>query len=432
MTNFDPRIHTGLQPLPEDKRDLQLGSFIGSMNYPKLTELPESFSLGDPLWIGNQGLDGNLDFCSAYASDGASQFQEGIILFPAYSFAASKNVSGDSLAWGQNLRAAMAGHTKYGALAEDDVLDADKFLDTTNRRLFDKYTEDSKEKALTHLKRSYVSTVGPYDAYDNIRSAIWMYREEKRAVVVGVIWGWNLNDYILDGTPSGNGHAMYVVGWDHDGLIIVNSAGKLAGKEGLHRITRATIEAYIPQYGAFMFLDASPDEIRRATDAQKDSGILAKVFTMLVKYDLTKYFLSFFIDYEQKKSNVTVPEPTPKISLIPSWAKAIEMHEGYGTPDAITITRNYNPGALRYSPFQIEVRDGFASFPDYATGWKALIHQLTIAATGKSKVYKPTDTLLVFFSKWAPPSNNNDPFRYAKVVADRLKVDIKTQIKDLV
>ena len=45
------------------------------------------------------------------------------------------------------------------------------------------------------------------------------------------------------------------------------------------------------------------------------------------------------------------------------------------------------------------------------------------AAEGKMKSYKPTMTLLQFFSTYAPSSDNNDPAIYAKAVAKKLGVD---------
>lgn len=89
-------------------------------------------------------------------------------------------------------------------------------------------------------------------------------------------------------------------------------------------------------------------------------------------------------------------------------AKAIEKFEG-------NIFGN-NPGNLRWSPFQSGTKNGFAVFLDYEIGWKALIHQLTIAANGKSKWYKPTMKVLDFCKLYAPIHDNNNPENYAKFI----------------
>lgn len=94
--------------------------------------------------------------------------------------------------------------------------------------------------------------------------------------------------------------------------------------------------------------------------------------------------------------------------------------------------RHNNVGNLRWSPYQIGNIDNFSVFKTYEDGWKALLHQLTIAINGKSKVYNPEMTLADFFSVYAPSSDNNNPQSYAKAVAQRLKVAVGFQIKNFI
>lgn len=107
------------------------------------------------------------------------------------------------------------------------------------------------------------------------------------------------------------------------------------------------------------------------------------------------------------------------------WADAIVAYENIADK-----TLN-NPGAMRFSPFQAGTRNGFAYFNTYQDGYNALLYQLRIAVNGTSTVYKPTDTLLEFFSKYSPVSDGNDPYHYAVYVADRIGVPVDTQIKDI-
>ena len=95
--------------------------------------------------------------------------------------------------------------------------------------------------------------------------------------------------------------------------------------------------------------------------------------------------------------------------VIERVAKAIETFE--------KMKPEYNnPGALRYSYLQLYQKNGFAVFVDYQTGWKALIHQLTISANGKSSYYKPSGTVLDFCKVYAPSSDNNNPQNYANFI----------------
>lgn len=109
---------------------------------------------------------------------------------------------------------------------------------------------------------------------------------------------------------------------------------------------------------------------------------------------------------------------------IQMFADAIERYEN------MDVSYN-NPGALRWSKFQSDSRNGFSVFPSYEIGRKALEFQIEIAVNGTSNVYSPQDTILSFFEKYAPSSDNNDPLAYAQYVADYLGIDIETQIKEL-
>lgn len=137
-------------------------------------------------------------------------------------------------------------------------------------------------------------------------------------------------------------------------------------------------------------------------------------------------------------------ETKPNYSKLTKWAEAIKEFEGWAAPgDKIRGTggvsfrgsrsyRQNNPGNLRWSIYEADNVDNFSVFKTYEDGWKALLHQLTIAATGKSSVYRPTMTLLEFFQKYAPSEDNNHPETYAKYVANYIGVTPQTLIKDLI
>lgn len=124
---------------------------------------------------------------------------------------------------------------------------------------------------------------------------------------------------------------------------------------------------------------------------------------------------------------------------IQEWANLIRSYEGWREGKIVngkriggSLTwRLNNPGALRYSPFQDGTKGGFSYFETERKGMDALKYQLGIAVSGRSKVYRPTDTLLEFQRKYSPSSDGNDPIKYCKFIADGLGVNINTQIKDL-
>jgi len=225
---------------------------------PKLEELPESFEFTTPFPVKDQK---QTDYCSAYAACGASELQEEVELYPEYSFALSKELSGNPDAWGQTLRHAQKAHQKYGAVEANLALELAQNIDL--RRL-ESYPREWLKKAIKHKKKSYFKISGRYDHFDNIRASIWKYREEKRAIEIGLIFGWPLPQYKLDTVQQqGFGHAMYVTGWANDDtLIVVNSYGLSAGQNGKHKISREVINAFIGRFGAYMFLDLDPKDVK--------------------------------------------------------------------------------------------------------------------------------------------------------------------------
>ena len=115
------------------------------------------------------------------------------------------------------------------------------------------------------------------------------------------------------------------------------------------------------------------------------------------------------------------------------WASTIQEFEGW-KPGSRSF-RNNNPGNIRYigQPSATGKDDkGFCIFKTYQDGFNCLCEILMNACTGKSKVYYPAMTLLQFFEKYAPSSDNNSPDNYAKFVAKRIGVEVNIKIKDLI
>ena len=123
------------------------------------------------------------------------------------------------------------------------------------------------------------------------------------------------------------------------------------------------------------------------------------------------------------------------MNRIEDWALAIKKHEGYFPGSA--SYRNNNPGNFRCSSLVMgefgatKCVNNLAVFSTYEKGWAALKQFLVYACTNKLKSYKADMTLLEFYQKYAPSSDNNNPMNYASAVAKDLGVTINTQIGDL-
>jgi len=129
-------------------------------------------------------------------------------------------------------------------------------------------------------------------------------------------------------------------------------------------------------------------------------------------------------------------------SKLDLWCEAIQAREGWAGPGTkmggsrgTPSFRNNNPGNIR-KPYSNKVigydASNFAIFPDYATGYMELRRFLQNAATGVSKIYRPSMTLYQFYAKYAPKEDNNDPVSYAEEVAKKIGVSPMTLIQDLV
>lgn len=268
----------GLKILPEDKRDFSLGKIV---SYPSLVGLPDNFEF-QPFKIKNQQ---GSDYCTAFSSTSASELQEGVELSPEFAFAMGQKLNKSD--YGNDLRTAMKSHIKIGCIEQKDApfsLDNkdNKFLREPNN-----WSEDLLPKALIHAKSSFVDCRGNYDAFDNIRAAIWFFKNEKRAVVMGVLWeNWDVKNPILENGGAGrNGHALACLGWksinNKQYLVIQNSYGDQVGDKGKFYMSRETVNKYVPIYGAFTFLDMTPEEYKQRLKDFSQNWILTALRKIL-------------------------------------------------------------------------------------------------------------------------------------------------------
>ena len=410
--------NNGLKVLPKDRRDLKLGAII---KLPELSELPDEFILG-LLPVENQA--GNIagdDLCSAFGSTLISEFQEGVELSPEWSFAASKELSGDVEGFGQDMRTAMKVHQKYGAVEKSEAVIPDK------PRYFKNWDNALIEKAKKHKKEAYVSVEGQYDFFDDIRASIWHYRSGKRAVALGVVWSWDLIDKILSLISNvGYGHFVVAVGWKKINgityIVIQNSYGEGAGENGRHYISREVVNFFAERYGAMMFLDENPEKLK-----QQQWSIITKILDAMKKI-LESMFEQTEIMKKEEEMIESISDEIPppvKTSRIKDWAEAIKKMEGWFTGSR--SYRNNNPGNIRnkdgdYLVFNTP-QDGFDYFCDY----------LTRACEGKHEAYPMggETTLLGFMEIYAPADDQNDPDTYAHFIALRLGVEKTIKIKEL-
>jgi len=253
----------GLTPLPPDSRDFSLG---GAYRLPPLEELPEVYHSPAPKHIKDQK---NSDFCTQYAFCAASEWQEEVLLEPSYTFALAKFIQKSPASWGCDLRSAAKAHVEYGAIEEAKSPYSIRNKDVQWLRYLRNWPVDLAEDAKEHKKESYMAVTGQHEtAFDNIRAAIYAFKDQKKLPVIGVEWSWPNSQKVMNlpGDRSPMGHAVLVRGWHKDYLIIQNSYGPRVGDGGLHHIHKDLINRFVGRYGAFMLTDAPRTEAEKAIE----------------------------------------------------------------------------------------------------------------------------------------------------------------------
>lgn len=271
--NYPPLPAAALHPLPEDARDFKLGAVQKPV---PLTDIPDEFYDAEIIAIKDQG---QLDFCAGYAGAAVSEDQEAVELDPHYPFMAAKRRIGGNAwtSWGLNLR------DLCEAAIRDGFIEATAFPFVNDDRAGDRdflanpenWPKDVDLLAEEHKKGSYWNAGdGPYDTFDNIRSAIWGNRFEHRSVLTGALfrpeWGAAQGGVIPKTYgPTGEGHAFKIFGWKTiDGepyLVIQNSWGRNYGDDGLFYMPREVANKELT-FGNYTFKDISVEDAKVIID----------------------------------------------------------------------------------------------------------------------------------------------------------------------
>lgn len=253
-------IQNGLQRLEKDSRDLNTGALL---QFPPLSELPEEYYI-EPLSIKDQNADGNFDFCAGCAGAGMIEPKEEAVLYYPYLWAAAKYESGQDISsFGVDIRSVGKALTKWGVPELKDVPASVLALTADERRDFKNYPQSLRDLASKHKAQTYMFlTKEQGDVYNAAKLNMWKFRDSRQQIIFGCDWSWNLSDFELTGTNiEGFGHALWSCGWGKNGLRVVNSAGKTAGRMGTHSMSRETFNLAVSRYGALIIVDKPREDV---------------------------------------------------------------------------------------------------------------------------------------------------------------------------
>lgn len=284
----------GLRELPKDERDFRLGSVI---DYGDPVE--EDFDVIDKKFL--KAMDQkNTDFCTAYAIVHSSRAQEEIDLSPEFQFGVTKIIDKMPQSWGANIRDACKAVTTYGSITQEEWDKVFGVKGRYNRDVVvnaDAYPKEWFKSAQKYRKGSYFQvTSDKGDVFDNIRSALWYFRDKKQAVITGCLWekDWNEDeDGIIDTTGGkiAGGHAIAIVGQKIiNGKIylkVMNSYGPDFGLKGFAYFSREVVNEKLAPYGYFMIVDIEKEVaqilIEKKWKLSTFTKLIAKITALLTK-----------------------------------------------------------------------------------------------------------------------------------------------------
>lgn len=289
--------NSGLTGLRFDLRD-RFFSHSKLFGTADLSQLPKEGLGRKPISIKNQGF---TSFCTAFSTACGREYQEGIELSPEYQVALISQVVGSPILNGADGRDALKALTAFGSLPQADA----------PYRLGDKSPEfianlsnwptDRLVKAGDHKAQAFFTVDGPYDAFDNIRTALMAGKDENQVVYVFGKWftSWNSNGVrkLIKESVGGNSLHAYVIfdfGQldDEDCVKVQQTYGTAAGDQGIQYLSREAVNAafaynsifawlFGPRLGAFIVRDMPKEAVAevKATTAYKVADQIMKVVT---------------------------------------------------------------------------------------------------------------------------------------------------------
>ena len=119
--------------------------------------------------------------------------------------------------------------------------------------------------------------------------------------------------------------------------------------------------------------------------------------------------------------------------MVERLAIHIAEQEGFWIVNS-RASRNHNPGNIMYVGQSKAIGNddkGFAVFALDIDGWENLWWQLNYILSGKSKCYKPENTIKEFIGIWASTSPENEKAAYANAIAKEFGTNIDTKLNEL-
>lgn len=236
-------MNSGLLKTTKDPRDYSYSLTFGASTKP----LPEEYLI-EPLSIKNQQ---DTDFCTAAAACVLAEAQDGV----EFGFEWLFSRYGKPGVYGADLRTAMkAGINGFLPVKNTPftVNDRDRdFLADKNN-----WPYNLNIIATVYGKQKFFNVKNNFEI---VKRALWDNRHQRRAILTGVMWydewTYSKNGYIpFEYNTQAGLHAIAIVGFKGDYLVVQNSYGEGIGDKGLFYFSKEVFDREFSE-PMFMYVD---------------------------------------------------------------------------------------------------------------------------------------------------------------------------------
>ena len=430
---------------PEDVRDIRLASFQVPVELPfkyetDISMIPVTDQLSQDSCVGQ--AEGSVDAYFDWLEN------KNVDISRRHIYARCKKEDGVPNARGTYPRVAASIRSKRGVTTG-------KFIPDNNKLPYNDYLNitETEEILKDSIRRKVSYTFVDIDK-DALKQAIFQNKMITLTLSVDRS-AWRKAKLKAPGFISG-AHRILVYGWNGDTFKFRNSWGTSWGKKGNGEFD---FEDYVEDmFDAICYTDVPNELLEEAQNKdfiftknlmlgssgfevmklQERLGIIPadSVFGPITKKKVVEFQNSNGLVPDGVVGGMTrqiLNDKSYTISRLDLWCEAIKEHEGWYIGSR--SYRNKNPGNIKHIGQDRAVgkdSGGFCIFASYEDGYNELKDLLIRAASGKSKIYRPEMSILEFFRKYAPSSDNNDPDVYAKRVAKKIGVFVETSISSLI
>lgn len=213
---------TGALKDKPDRRDFKIVGIQSPVELPESFRLPDSFPIKDQNGFGS---------CTAQSTSTHKQLQENVELSARFLYAMTKKLE-ENMQWGAYTRNTFKVLCNTGIIEESEYPERHDIPELAYMD-WNLISIDKLERAKAHKSKTYWRVNSDFES---IKQAIY---QNKQAVVISVPWYESYN-YAPDGYLKLNikkgwkyGHAICVVGWIKDCLVVKNSWGDNWGLNGM-------------------------------------------------------------------------------------------------------------------------------------------------------------------------------------------------------